>query len=267
LDRIAQEHNLILIEDNAQSPGALYKGKLAGTIGSIGILSLNYHKTIQTGEGGIAITNNEELAKRLRLVRNHGEVVVDDLGVDDMVNMLGWNYRMTELEATIGIAQLRKLDFFNNRRQELASVLTKALTEFVFLTPPALRPHCTHVYYLYVLKFDETKIGINRKTFTEALNAEGIPVAEGYVKPLYLMPIYQKRMAYGRNGCPFTCRYYTGSIDYHQGLCPVAERMYEKEVVTTNICRYPNTEEDVLDFAKAVGKIVKNMDKLRTYTE
>jgi dTDP-4-amino-4,6-dideoxygalactose transaminase len=267
LNRIAHEHNLILIEDNAQSPGAFYKEKLAGTIGQMGILSLNYHKTIQTGEGGVIITNNEDLANRLRLVRNHGEVVLDDLGINNMVNMLGWNYRMTELEAAIGKAQLRKLDFFNGHRQKLASVLTEALKEFDFLTTPSTRPGCTHVYYLYVLKFNETKLRIDRRTFAKALNAEGIPVDEGYVKPLYLMPMYQKRMAYGCDGCPFTCPYYSGRVNYDKGLCPVAERMYEKEVLTTNICRYPNTEEDVVDFARAVRKIVDNLDKLRAYAK
>lgn len=273
LNRIAQKHNLFLIEDNAQSPGALYHGKFAGTIGKMGIFSLNYWKTIQTGEGGVTVTNDEELANRLRLVRNHGEVIVQDLGRDDMVNMLGWNYRMTELEAAVGIPQLRKLDFFNQWRQKLASVLTGALKESDFLTPPTVRPYCTHVYYLYVLKFDETRIGVDRKTFVRALKAEGITdandvaVAEGYVKPLYLLPIYQKRLAYGHNGCPFTCQQYTGSINYRKGLCPVAERMYEKEVITTNICRYPNTEEDVLDFAKAVDKIAQNAGKLRAYAK
>jgi len=264
---IAQRQNLVLIEDNAQSPGALYKGKLAGTIGDMGIFSLNYHKSIQTGEGGVIVTNNEEMANHLRLIRNHGEAVLDDLGNNDEVNMLGWNYRMTELGAAVGIPQLRKLDFFNERRQKLAEVLTGALEEYDFLTVPTVRPNCTHVYYMYAMKFDETRIGIDRKTFAMALSAEGIPVDEGYQKPLYLMPMYRKRMAYGRNGCPFTCRYYPGGIKYKKGLCPVAERMYEKEVITTNICRYPNTEEDVLDFARAVGKIVQNIDKLRTYTE
>lgn len=267
LNRIARKHNLTLIEDNAQSPGAFYRGKFTGTIGNIGIFSLNYHKSIQTGEGGVAVTNDEELANRLRLVRNHGEMVLDDLGVNDMVNMLGWNHRLTELEAAVGIAQLRKLDFFNERRQKLALVLTDALKDFDFLTPPTVRTRCTHVYYLYVMKFDESKIGIDRKTFAKAINAEGIPISEGYQKPLYLLPMYQKRMAYGRDGCPFTCRYYTGNIDYSKGLCPVAERMYEKEVITTNICRYPNTEEDVLDFARAVEKIVQNKDKLRTHAK
>jgi hypothetical protein len=81
------------------------------------------------------------------------------------------------------------------------------------------------------------------------------------------MPMYQKRMAYGCDGCPFTCPYYSGRVNYDKGLCPVAERMYEKEVLTTNICRYPNTEEDVVDFARAVRKIVDNLDKLRAYAK
>ena len=106
---IARERNLVVIEDAAQVPGATYKGRRAGTLAHIGVFSLNYHKTIHTGEGGVVVTNDSRLADRVALIRNHGEVVVKDKGVDDIVNLVGFNYRMTEIEAAIGIEQLKKL--------------------------------------------------------------------------------------------------------------------------------------------------------------
>lgn len=267
LKRIAKENNLVLIEDDAQSPGAFYKNRLAGTIGEIGIFSLNYHKTIQTGEGGIAVTNNQLFADRLKLVRNHGEAIAFHKARKDSINILGWNYRMTELQAAVGIPQLKKLKFFNEIRQELAGVLTNKLKPFDFLTLPVVRDYCTHVYYLYTMKYKKEKIGIDRKTFVMALRSEGFPVEEGYIRPLYLQPIYQHRVAYGHKGCPFLCSLYKGKICYRKGLCPVTERMYEKEVITTRICRYPNKNKDILDFARAVEKIFDNIGELKSFSK
>ena len=121
---IAKENDLKVIEDAAQAPGALYKGRHAGTIGDIGVFSLNCHKTIQSGEGGIIVTNNEEIAGRCQLIRNHGENVVKPLGITNLSNMLGWNYRMTEMEAAVASEQLKKLKSLNEVRIELANYLT-----------------------------------------------------------------------------------------------------------------------------------------------
>lgn len=262
LKEIADKHKLILIEDNAQSPAARYHGKLSGTIGSMGILSLNYHKAIQTGEGGIVLTGDKNLADHLRLMRNHGEVIVGKIGQDDIVNMLGWNYRLTELQAAVGIPQLKKLNYFNSIRQRLATLLTKRLKEFEFLAPPIVEEGCTHVYYLYPLRFRENKIKISRSAFVKAMRAEGISLNEGYVKPIYLEPLYQKKIAYGDKGCPFSCPFYNKKIDYKKGLCPIAERLYSSDIMTTDICKYPNSEREVDEFVKAVRKITANLTVL-----
>ena len=105
---LAEKHNIMVIEDAAQAPGAFYKGRLAGTIGDIGVYSLNCNKVIQCGEGGIAVTNSDDLAGRLRLIRNHAEAVIAaGKHVDSLVNMIGWNYRMNEIEAAISREQLK----------------------------------------------------------------------------------------------------------------------------------------------------------------
>jgi len=266
LKEIADKYDLILIEDNAQAPGAIYYNKLTGTIGKMGILSLNYHKAIQTGEGGIVITNDESYAKHLQLIRNHGEVIVGHINVSNIVNMLGWNYRLTEIQAAIGIPQIKKLNYFNTIRKKLAGLLTEGLKEFDFITPPIVEEKCTHVYYLYPFKFHEERIGISRSLFVKAMRAEGISLNEGYVKPIYLEPLYQKKIVYGDKGCPFSCYLYQKDISYKKGICPTAERMFFKELITTDICKYPNSEREVEEFITALKKIKDNLFSLKKAT-
>lgn len=263
---IAKRHNLKVIEDSAQSPAALYKGKFTGTFADIGIFSLNYHKTIQTGEGGIAVTNDERLALRLQLIRNHGEAVIDDMtSLDEEINVLGWNYRLPEIEAAIGFTQLKRLEELSLHRVKLANYLTEKLRNFSGITPPKVSEDARHVYYLYVMKFNEKKIGISRDLFVKAAKAEGIPLTAGYMRPLYLQSIYQKKKAYGDKKCPFVCAYYHKDIRYKKGLCPVTERLEEKEVMTTNITRIPLTYREVDIFVRTIEKVFNNLHLLRDF--
>lgn len=260
---IAKENNLAVIEDVAQAPGATYKGKLLGTIGDVGVFSLNQHKTITTGEGGVAITNSDDLALRMQLVRNHGEVIVDDMGVEDVTNLLGWNYRMTELEAAVGIEQFRKLDFLTEHRTGLAEHLTKRLTGFHRgIAPPVTYQHNKHVYFVYPIRYEEDLIGIPRDLFVKAVVAEGIPFSAGYVKPIYLEPMYQKRICFGDKGCPFTCRFYESSVKYEKGMCPVTEMMHYEKLILTGLCRYPCRTEDIDDVIRAFEKVLENPEEL-----
>jgi dTDP-4-amino-4,6-dideoxygalactose transaminase len=259
---LAREHNLIVIEDAAQAPGALYKGKPAGTLGHIGVFSLNYHKTIHTGEGGVIVTDDNNLAERLQLIRNHAEVVVREKGIPSLVNMLGFNYRMTEIEAAIGSEQLKKLDRLLNARIEAADYLTEQVRRLPGFTPPVVRQGIRHGYYVYAIRYDARKTGIPRDRFVKALNAEGIPMTEGYVEPIYLQPLYQRRMVYGMGGCPFTCSSYTGSVRYEKGICPVTERMYEQELMLTNICHADITRRDLDDALTGMRKVLDHTREL-----
>ena len=101
--KIARDNNLLVIEDAAQSPSAIYRDKYVGTVADIGVFSLNYHKHIHTGEGGVCVTDNDEFAERMQLIRNHAEAVVGAKGVTDISNMIGMNFRLGEIEAAIGI--------------------------------------------------------------------------------------------------------------------------------------------------------------------
>lgn len=260
---IAHEQNLVVIEDAAQAPGALYRGRYAGTLGHLGVFSLNYHKTIHSGEGGVIVTNDDELAERVRLIRNHAEVVVKNKGTTDIVNLIGFNYRMTEIEAAIAGEQLKKLQALVKPRVEAADYLTERLSTLPGITPPRVRQEVQHGYYVYALKYDAAQTGIPRERFAAAIAAEGVPLFRGYVEPIYLQPVYQQRIGYGRDGFPFTYPGYKGHVDYGRGLCPVTERMHFEELLYTNICHAQIRQQDLEDFVIAFEKILEYADELR----
>lgn len=248
---IAEKHNLVVIEDCAQAPGAKYKGRNVGTIGSCGIFSFQESKNIATGEGGMLITNDDKIVEIARMVRNHGETILDTQKQRTYkTEFLGWGYRMTELEAALGVEQLKKLDKLNEVRRNLADFLTKNINSIEGLKH-AKRSYVDHAYYVYAFTFDETKIGISRDQFVKALIAEGIPFSQGYVKPLYQSPIYHE-------GKPFPYRFYKGNARYEKGICPVTERLHEKELVFNAVMRAPATEDDAKDVILAINKILEN---------
>lgn len=261
--QIARKHDLKIIEDAAQAPACLYKGKQLGTIGDIGVFSFNQNKTISTGEGGVVITNDDELAKRISLIRNHGEVVVEHYPVKTIAGIVGYNYRMTELEAAVGIAQFKKLDKLTKHRVRLADYLTKQLRQFEpIITTPRIKDYSTHVYFVYPMKFNAAEAGVHRDKFAEAVRAEGIPLFAGYVRPIYLEPMYQQLLAYGDGGFPFRGPHIKKAISYPKGIAPVCEKMHFEELLTTPICHYPLTEEDIDDFVSGIKKVLVNKKDL-----
>ena len=259
LKQISLDNNLVLIEDNSQSPGALVNNRMCGTIGDMGIQSLNYHKVIQTGEGGVLITNNEDYAFHNQLKRNHGEVVIGKMKHANITNVLGYNYRLTEIQAAMGIKQIQKLDNLNKIRIDLANELSELLKPYDFLGTPIVEKNCTHVYYHYPIRYFESEIGISRSLFLKALKAEGISVTESLKIPLYFEPIFKEKRAHSYKYLKLMGR----DIDYPTGLCPIAEKIMTNEVFITDICKYPNTSKEINEFASAINKILKNLDKLK----
>ena len=256
---VAKKHNLKIIEDCAQAPGAIYKSRLVGTIGDCGVFSFQETKNIMTGEGGMLITDDERIAEIARMVRNHGEVILESQTQRTYrSDILGWNYRMTEMEAALGIVQFSKMDELNRRRIELADYLAKKLADIDGLTPPVVYPDVKHVYHVFAMKYDEARTGISRDKFVKALVAEGIPFGAGYVRPLYLNPIYHENK-------PFIYEHFGKEISYEKGICPVAERLYEKELILTPVCRPPATRDDMSDIVKAIKKILENKEELRAF--
>jgi dTDP-4-amino-4,6-dideoxygalactose transaminase len=263
---LAKKNKLKIIEDNAQAIGAKYGNKFLGTIGDIGVFSFNVHKHLQCGEGGLLVTNNRQTAFRAQLVRNHGEVVIDDLSERGLYEpIIGSNYRLTELQAAIAIEQLKKMNRLNQQIIGLANYLTAKLKRFPWLAPAKALGNSTHVYYVYPFRFFEKKLGIKRSTFAKAMAAEGFLLNEGYVKPLYLMPLYQKKRIYLHSQFPFVSQEFPSQVNYKKGLCPATERLYERELLYTTICQPPQARKDIDLFIQALSKIETKIDELIVY--
>jgi len=259
---LARKYNLKVISDTAQAPGAFYHEKYAGTLADIGGYSLNYHKHIHTGEGGILVTNDDELADRMRLIRNHAETVVEDKGVSNLNNMIGHNFRLGEIECAIGIEQLKKLKQLVKTRQKRAERLIEGLKDLTGLRPPVVQDDCTHVYYVLPLIVDVEKLGTSRESIVQALEAEGVSgLSAGYVN-VHLLPMYQEKIAYGSNGFPWTLDGVRQDIDYTKGICPVAEMLHEKTFIGFQMCVHELSDNDIDLIVRAFKKVWENIDSL-----
>lgn len=265
INAIAKEHNLFVIEDCAQAPGSFYKGRPVGTLGDIGIFSLNYHKHIHTGEGGMCTTNDKLLAENMQLLRNHAESVVGPKGHETLINMIGFNMRLTELQAAIGRVQIKKIMPEVKNRQKIASMFNKAFAEFDFIQIFEYSDR-EHSYYFQPFVYLQEKTGVPRERVIDAIRAElshvekredeGVPISGGYVRPIYLLPMFQKKVAY-KDGFPFT-----GKENYDKGICPVVEDMHFNKIFSHDFTRSPLSEEDVNDVISAYRKVFKNIKSL-----
>jgi len=252
MDRIvpfAKRYGLKVIEDCAQAPGAKYRGKRVGTIGDCGIFSLTESKNIMSGEGGVLITDDSDIADIARLVRNHGEAVMAGRKREYKSQILGYNYRMTELAAAVGIEQFKKLDRINAERNKLANYLTKNIKDIPGLTPPKVDKKDYHAYYGYGILYDKPEM--SRDVFLKLLEAEGIPLGGGYIKPLYYQPIFHDNK-------PFIFQHYKGNASYEKGLCPVAEKLYYDDLILTDIVRPPATFDDMDNIIEGLEKVAKS---------
>ena len=258
LRELCDAKGIHLIEDNAQAPLALHQGVLTGTIGHIGVFSLNYHKHIHCGEGGVCVTSDEELARRMRAIRNHGENVVGLNGSDDLTNMVGLNLRMTELSAAVARAQLSRIDDSVEKRAQMGRMLNELVGVLPGIRVPRPREDSTHVYYIWALDFDESVVGVSRSAFGKALAAEGVPHFMGYVKPLYTLRTFQERRAIGRGHWPFDLT----TRDYTTLRCPVAESLFKSRLICMEPCFYDFTENEIRSVANAIHKVYEHRKEL-----
>ncbi len=257
---LARQHNLKIIEDCAQAPGAMLNGEYAGLLGDIGVFSMNYHKHIHSGEGGIIVTNDDQIAERAALIRNHAESVVGPKGLEDISNMVGFNFRMTEIEAAIAQLQIGKLDGLLAERLDRVRLFEKKMAGFPALTMPKVRDGAKHVYYVHACLWNH-ETGINRDKFISAVKAElpffalrekeGVKLGFGYVRPLYLLPLFQKRIAFGRHGYPIADAWQ----NYALGLCPNVEALHFRNIVTHEFIVPSMTEADIDDVVSAFEKV------------
>jgi len=190
--QICEDRHLILIEDCAQAHGAEFGGKKVGGFGT-GCFSFYPTKNMTTGEGGMITTNDDALAARLRLLRNHG-----DTGKYNHV-ALGYNFRMMNLQGAIGLVQLKKLEDFTAKRIRNAEFLTENI-KIKGLTTPFQAANVRHVYHQYVVRIEDN-FPASRERFMEYLQSKGIGAAVHYPKPVYEQPLYQS-LGYGKERCP-----------------------------------------------------------------
>lgn len=260
---IAQRHGLQVISDTAQAPGSFYNGKVTGTLAHVGGFSLNYHKHIHTGEGGILVTDDDRIADRLRLIRNHAEAVVGDKGEEDLCNMIGYNFRMGEIECAIGIEQLKKLDELVARRQRAADLLTQGLADLPGLRTPVVQANCTHAYYVYPMVLDLKQLGVTRKRIMDALVAEGVlGLAAGYIN-VHRLPMFQKKIAYGSKGFPWLPGICHRDISYAKGICPVAEELHDESYLGYPMCMHEMSDHEVDLMVEAFRKVWNQLGALK----
>ena len=259
---IAAKYGLKVISDTAQAPGSFYKEKMSGTLADIGGFSLNYHKHIHTGEGGILVTNSDVYAERLQLIRNHAEAVVGSKGISNLSNMIGYNFRLGEIEAAIGIEQLKKLKNIILSRQSIAEKLTKGLNGLRGLITPKVEKHSTHSYYMYAMKLDIDQISISRSRIIEALEAEGLKGLIGGYANIHLLPMYQKKLAYGSKGFPWSSDVCKREVSYAKGVCPNAETLHDTTFLGFEMCLHQMNDDEIEKTILVFRKIWSNLDML-----
>ena len=186
----AEAHDLSVVEDAAQAHGAKYKGESVGAIGDVGCFSFYATKNITTGEGGIVTTDDAAIADRIRLLRSHG------LEGRDTHVLLGYNHRMSELQAAIGVAQIDRLASFNERRREISHRLFEELAGIEWLRPSTIRDYVEHAYFWAPFEVDTEAIGMSGKQLWRALRTFGVETRHRYIEPLYRQPVFREHMGF-----------------------------------------------------------------------
>jgi dTDP-4-amino-4,6-dideoxygalactose transaminase len=180
----AKNHDIAVIEDAAQAHGASYRGDKVGSIGDVGCFSFYATKNITTGEGGIVTTDNDAIAKQIRLLRSHG------MADRDRHLMLGYNYRMSDLQGAIGTAQVDRLPEFNERRRDISERLFDELSDIDWLSSATVRPYVEHAYFWAPFEIDTDEIGMSGKEVWADLKERGVETRHRYVDPLYEQPVF-----------------------------------------------------------------------------
>lgn len=237
---ICKENNLVLIEDGAHVIGTRYKGRANGSIADMTTFSFHPVKTVTGGEGGAVLTNNKDYYKKLLLYRAHGitrdaglmEHEPDGAWYYEQID-LGYNYRMTDMQAALLISQLDKLPAFSRRRKEIVEKYNEAFARLSQVVVQEEIPESDTTRHLYILRLAPERLSISRRQFFDALDAENICCNVHYI-PTYYFPYYEK-------------------LGYKKGLCPKAEKLYE-EMISLPLY-YGMTDQDVEDVIRGVEKI------------
>jgi len=243
---IARKHNLRVIEDACHGHGAAYKGHKLGSIGDAGCFSFQSSKNLTSGEGGLVVTNDDELYRMMNSLRNVGRV---DGGAWYEHHNAGCNYRITQLQAVLLSSQLKRLEDQTMIRHENGSYLNELLAKIEGITPLTRGlGETVHSYHIYIFKYDPSKFnGLSKVEFSKMLAAEGVPCFMGYPEPLYKQPLFQNKN--------FMCYAIPESVDYSAVQCPVTEKACYEEAVWIMQHAMLGTKQDMELFASAIMKI------------
>jgi dTDP-4-amino-4,6-dideoxygalactose transaminase len=241
---IAEENDLRIIEDAAQSIGTKCYNKKVGAMGHLGCFSFYPSKNITTGEGGMITTNDDVLAEQCRLLRHHGEPEWY------VYNRLGYNYRMTEIQGAIGRVQLKRIDNFIKLRNKNAQYLSKAVSEISGINPPFIPKYCEPAFNYWIGRIDPEILGLTKPQFLQAFPRSKIL----YPKPLYETKLFQDKVAYSK-GCPWSCPFYGKEIDYKRIKLPIVEKI-TREIFALDI--HPNVSKELLDENIRIMKNIAN---------
>jgi dTDP-4-amino-4,6-dideoxygalactose transaminase len=248
---MGREHGIAIIEDCAQAYLTSYRGRLVGTMGEMGAFSLQQSKHITCGDGGLVVTNRDDLAHHARMFSDKGW----DRDADDRGHaFLAMNYRITELQSAVVLAQLGKVEQVVARRRALGDLLSQRIAGIPGLYPPPDSKVSGNTYWYYPLRIREREFGMPRERFIAALNAEGVSCWIWLAStPLYLFDALRKQITFGKSHHPFDCSCASRRVEYAPGLCPNAEQTLREFVVLTVHEFY--TEKDVEDMAAAIRKV------------
>jgi perosamine synthetase len=260
LTEIARKHNLFVIEDSAQAAGAEHKGRKTGSIGDVGCFSFYMNKNMTSAEGGMLVTNDEEVAERAMTFRNHCRPEISTIPNVPAYNIftgIGWNFRMSSLQAVIGRTQLNRLDEANRKRTMNAEFIRHHVKPFEWLQPQKVLKDTKPVYWFQAFRISDSS-NINRDEFTTAVSAEGVK-AEGYAPiPVHLQELFTKQVGYGRTHCPFDCPVYGKKVDYKVGDCPEAEKLCKEDVIIP--CYHALRGSDLNDVVSALTKVAAHFE-------
>ena len=253
---VATRHNLVVIEDAAQAPGASWRGRGAGTLGAAGTVSFQSSKNLNSGEGGIVVTDDRALAERCWSIANVGRI---PSGAWYQHEVMGSNHRLTEFQGALLLSQLEKLPAQFERREQSARYLDRALTAIPGIAPQSRDERVTgHAHHLYLFRFDDSHFGgRDREWFLKALRAEGIPCSAGYTTPLYRMnAVIDERRKWAElaraAGREVTCPDSPDAV-----ALPVSERACAREGVWLSQQVLLGDERDMQDIVEAVAKLQK----------
>lgn len=264
---IARRHNLKVIEDACQAHGAMFKGKKVGTIGDCTAFSFNQNKCLCTGEGGMFVSDNDEIANNAKQLWNFGETRTPEESRDYHAYALGWMYRGNDMTAAFGRAQLKKMDSYFNTLRENGAILNERLQGLNGLIIPTEPEGHTHNWYNYTSRIDMEAIGWNgnpcqmRDAIMKTLQTEGVPVGTWQRFILPAMTVFRAKNAYGK-GCPWTFDNAGDGVEYNPEDYPVAQKHTDTHFGMTVPLRAPNGTDVAEKVAESFTKVFENIGEV-----